>query len=220
MAADGGCARIATDEAGVEAFIGAGTSVDDLGGKMVLPGMIPAHEHPILFMVLMAGLVLDFTGDKDAMLESLSEYVKANPDGPFYSFGGAWEALDFISRQEIDSIISDEPFLMIAASGHGGWANTKALEMAGITDVRQVGGVIDGRSFVPLLRGQSDLARTQRPLVWHYPNNWGPKGPGIGPSSAIRHRARRGADAQRDLRFHARGRCGLHPAEEFYPDHR
>jgi arylsulfatase A-like enzyme len=22
--------------------------------------------------------------------------------------------------------------------------------------------------------------------VWHFPNNWGPKGPGIGPSSTIR----------------------------------
>jgi arylsulfatase A-like enzyme len=58
--------------------------------------------------------------------------------------------------------------------------------MAGVRDVRQIGGVIDGRSFVPLLRGEQDEARQTRPLVWHYPNNWGPKGPGIGPSSAIR----------------------------------
>jgi len=25
-----------------------------------------------------------------------------------------------------------------------------------------------------------------RPLYWHFPNHWGPKGPGIGPSSSIR----------------------------------
>lgn len=60
------------------------------------------------------------------------------------------------------------------------------LEMAGVRDVRQINGVIDGRSFVPLLRGEQDEGRQTRPLVWHYPNNWGPKGPGIGPSSAIR----------------------------------
>ena len=60
------------------------------------------------------------------------------------------------------------------------------LELAGVPDVRQIGGGIDGRSFVPLLRGQQDPARETRPLVWHFPNNWGPKGPGIGPSSAIR----------------------------------
>jgi arylsulfatase A-like enzyme len=26
----------------------------------------------------------------------------------------------------------------------------------------------------------------QRSLYWHFPNHWGPKGPGIGPSSTIR----------------------------------
>ena len=61
------------------------------------------------------------------------------------------------------------------------------LEMASISDFEQIGGVIDGQSFVPLLRGESDERRDDRTLVWHFPNNWGPQGPGIGPSSSIRH---------------------------------
>ena len=60
------------------------------------------------------------------------------------------------------------------------------LEMGGVSRVEQIGGVIDGRSFVNLLRGEQDKTREDRPLLWHFPNNWGPKGPGIGPSSAIR----------------------------------
>jgi arylsulfatase A-like enzyme len=60
------------------------------------------------------------------------------------------------------------------------------LEMAGINDFEQVGGVVDGRSFVNLLRGEQDESRKQRSLIWHFPNNWGPQGPGIGSSSAIR----------------------------------
>ena len=60
------------------------------------------------------------------------------------------------------------------------------LEMAGVSQVEQIGGVVDGRSFVNLLRGDRDQTREDRPLVWHFPNNWGPGGPGIGPSSAIR----------------------------------
>lgn len=63
---------------------------------------------------------------------------------------------------------------------------TTILEMAEISNVEQVGGTIDGKSFVPLLRGQDDPSRNDRPLFWHFPNNWGPHGPGIGPSSAIR----------------------------------
>ena len=60
------------------------------------------------------------------------------------------------------------------------------LELAGIAMVDQVGGVVDGRSFVQLLRGHDDPSRAKRPFVWHFPNHWGPTGPGIGPSSAIR----------------------------------
>lgn len=61
------------------------------------------------------------------------------------------------------------------------------LELAGVQDVEQLGGVVDGRSFVNLLRGEEAAARAKkRPLIWHFPNNWGPRGPGIGPSSAVR----------------------------------
>lgn len=60
------------------------------------------------------------------------------------------------------------------------------LEMAGVVNPKQIGGVIDGRSFVPLLRGELEAARDRRPLFWHFPNNWGPRGPGIGASSSIR----------------------------------
>ncbi len=59
------------------------------------------------------------------------------------------------------------------------------LDMAGVKNSRQIGGVIDGISFVPLLR-QEDGYPKDRALYWHYPNNWGPRGPGIGPTSSIR----------------------------------
>ncbi len=52
---------------------------------------------------------------------------------------------------------------------------------------------IDGLSLLPLLKGETEDA-FDRPLVWHFPNFWGPlqrpepvKGPGMGPSSTIRY---------------------------------
>jgi arylsulfatase A-like enzyme len=47
---------------------------------------------------------------------------------------------------------------------------------------------IDGFSFVSLLRGDDvkDESAEPRSFFWHFPNNWGPTGPGIGASSAIR----------------------------------
>ena len=42
---------------------------------------------------------------------------------------------------------------------------------------------VDGQSFVPLLKSES---QDRGALFWHYPNAWGPSGPGIGSYSAIR----------------------------------
>ncbi len=51
----------------------------------------------------------------------------------------------------------------------------------------------DGLDLAPLLGGKSDPA-FDRPLVWHFPNFWGGlehpgprEGPGLGPSSTLRH---------------------------------
>ncbi len=59
------------------------------------------------------------------------------------------------------------------------------LELAGVNtyDTPQE---IDGKSFMHLLKGGMDDASDERPLYWHYPNSWGPTGPGIGSFSAIR----------------------------------
>jgi arylsulfatase A-like enzyme len=59
------------------------------------------------------------------------------------------------------------------------------LEIAGVTGFGQIGGSLDGVSFAPALRGEWGRA-SDRALLWHYPNNWGPSGPGIGASSSLR----------------------------------
>ena len=58
------------------------------------------------------------------------------------------------------------------------------LEMAGIRRYR-VPQKVDGRSFVPLLRGTGDPSHG-RSLVWNYPHVWGNRGPGIDLNCAIR----------------------------------
>jgi len=58
------------------------------------------------------------------------------------------------------------------------------LEMTGITNPETTQ-VIDGLSFMSLLKGE-EFDSSERPLFWHYPNEWGPSGPGIGASSAVR----------------------------------
>lgn len=58
------------------------------------------------------------------------------------------------------------------------------LEMANIYNYKTVQH-IDGLSFVPNLKAEKTSSE-ERVLFWHYPNNWGPIGPGIGASSTVR----------------------------------
>ncbi|MFC1739471.1 sulfatase-like hydrolase/transferase [Planctomycetota bacterium] len=45
------------------------------------------------------------------------------------------------------------------------------LEMAGVKDYDQIGGKIDGISFVPLLKQKKGYPK-DRPLFWHFPHNY------------------------------------------------
>jgi arylsulfatase A-like enzyme len=58
------------------------------------------------------------------------------------------------------------------------------LEIAGVRDYKTVQ-TVDGKSFVPMLKQNGTTAKG-RDLFWHFPNKWGPHGPGIGTTSTIR----------------------------------
>ena len=125
---------VGSDE-NVQKFIGSDTQVEDLGGKFVMPGIISTHEHSIFLMAVNSGLVFEeLSHDKDKMLAELKTYLEENPDGPFISYGGGYENTVEIHRTEIDAITGpDKPFFMMSKTGHAGWANSKALELAGVT---------------------------------------------------------------------------------------
>ncbi|MDT7827801.1 sulfatase [Pricia sp. S334] len=58
------------------------------------------------------------------------------------------------------------------------------LNMAGIDSIHAIQ-TVDGKSFIAALTGEKERA-DNRPLFWHYPNEWGIDGPGIGAASAVR----------------------------------
>ncbi|MDG1023785.1 MAG: sulfatase [Flavobacteriaceae bacterium] len=59
------------------------------------------------------------------------------------------------------------------------------LSIAGINEYKTIQ-ALDGKDFSDLLKG-SKRKEGNRSLFWHYPNEWGPSGPGIGSFSAVRN---------------------------------
>ena len=125
----------------MEIYIGSGTEVTDLAGKMVLPGMIDSHLHPPgNALVELYNIYLSQQDDKDTILAKAAKFISANPGlDAYYGSGwsvGVFEGEEIIrgpKKEHLDAISPDKPVILTSYDGHSIWANSKALEIAGIT---------------------------------------------------------------------------------------
>lgn len=122
------------DNAAARALAGPDTELIDLAGKLLMPGFVEGHIHPFLGAFLSTGVDLQVPTRQDA-LNAIAAYATDNPDGPVRGFG--WRVDMFgpqgPTRTELDSVLPDRPGFFFAIDGHSMWANSKALEMAGIS---------------------------------------------------------------------------------------
>jgi len=123
------------DEAGVHAFIGPDTRVVDLVGKMLMPGFVEGHIHPLVGSTLTRGVDLQFD-TKEAILGALHAYRdKIGQVGTVRGFG--WRYLAFPStgprKEDLDALWPDVPVILFAIDGHCAWVNSQALALAGVT---------------------------------------------------------------------------------------
>ena len=116
---------------------GSDTEVVDLGGRFVMPGFNDAHVH--LAEAGLQKLTIDLAGVKT--LDEFRARVKARvekvkPDE--WIVGGGWdETLWPIailpSRWDLDEVSDGHPVILDRVDGHLAVANTRALQLAGIT---------------------------------------------------------------------------------------
>jgi predicted amidohydrolase YtcJ len=123
----------------VIAAAGRGARTVDLAGRVVLPGFIEPHMH----FALMAGLGhLEDVGPFmqptfDDALNALRDIAAAaGPDD--WVMGRQFDPILLdpprdLTTRELDEIAPDRPAFILNASGHIAYANSRALELAGIT---------------------------------------------------------------------------------------
>jgi len=118
-----------------EAYIGPQTEVVDLDGRLVLPGLVDAHLHPL------GGAVKElyqcnfpFSADPNEIRETIAKCVEERPDAEWIT-GGQWgsgffERFEMASpRSFLDEVSGNAAIFLSDDSGHNGWANSKALVM-------------------------------------------------------------------------------------------
>ncbi|MGI9331199.1 MAG: amidohydrolase, partial [Gammaproteobacteria bacterium] len=120
--------------AGVAEFTGEGTETIDVGGKMVLPGFVSAHDHLIGAEWPTYGVDLFPGSSKEDYLELIRVYAEANPEEEIIR-GIGWGAGPYgglPTAAELDTAVADRPVILLDFTIHDAWLNTKAMELAGV----------------------------------------------------------------------------------------
>lgn len=124
------------DNEGVFDYIGNNTVHHNLSGRMLLPGFIDAHMHPVDAGGYAKALSLETDGTIEQWVRTIGEYASANPDAAVI-FGYGFLASTFgpvgPTRQLIDAVVPDRPVLIMDEGLHAAWVNTRALDELNIT---------------------------------------------------------------------------------------
>lgn len=117
-------------------FRGPATESIDARGRLLLPGFHDAHIHFLSGSLRLTEVDLTSVCTLPAMQERILAWAVRHPEAPWIT-GGGWEYTCFPNhrlprREDLDAVVKDRPVFLRAYDGHTAWANSKALELAGL----------------------------------------------------------------------------------------
>ncbi|MBQ5961367.1 amidohydrolase [Massilia sp. ZL223] len=137
---------LAFDDQGKIIAVGSGADVAakaknarriDMQGRTVLPGLIDAHGHVFGLGQQLTQLDLFSSTSLEGAIKSIGDYARANANHAWIRGRGwnqeNWKLGRFPLASELDAVVSDRPVWLERVDGHAGWANSRALKLAGIT---------------------------------------------------------------------------------------
>lgn len=111
--------------------------IKDGGGQVLMPGLIDSHGH--VMGLGFGAMLLDLSATRSLTeaQEAIRAYAAANPDLPWIMGRGwnqeAWGLGRFPTAADLDGLGIDKPIWLERVDGHAGWANSRAMQVAGIT---------------------------------------------------------------------------------------
>jgi hypothetical protein len=106
-------------------------------GQVMLPGMIDAHVH--VMGIGFGALTLDLseTESLEEALAAIGRFAEENEGRPWILGRGwnqeKWGLGRFPTAAELDAVVPDRPVWLQRVDGHAAWANSLAMEQAGVT---------------------------------------------------------------------------------------
>ncbi len=123
-------------EAEIKPFLGPATRRIDLKGQTVLPGLTDAHVHVMGLGQARESLSLVGAQSLEEALRRVAEKANGLPSGEWV-LGRGWDQNDwpekrFPTAADLDRVSGDHPVYLVRVDGHAGWANSRALALAGV----------------------------------------------------------------------------------------
>jgi len=122
-------------DAGLARWIGPQTRRIALQGKMLLPGFHDAHVHLVGGGIKLGECDLNDMTTVEQVVAAVRQFAERQPASQWIR-GGGWPLTmkgGVPHKSLLDKVVSDRPVILSAADGHSSWANSRALEAAGIT---------------------------------------------------------------------------------------
>ncbi|MGE6720073.1 amidohydrolase [Peribacillus frigoritolerans] len=125
-------------KAEIEPFIGSGTKVFNYGNQLIMPGFHDFHLHIMFSALSLTSINLFEARSAQEVAAKVLEFSKECP-GEEWIIGMQWDAGYWHDKQEphykiLDAVIPDRPVVLFHAEGHYTWVNSKAMELAGVTE--------------------------------------------------------------------------------------
>ena len=141
---NGKIVSVGSKEAVTKDWQSSGTKVIDLQGQTLMPGFVEPHVHIIVTSVF-EGLGLNLSNftlpydTKETLIAKMKAHLKTIPQGGWlFGFGvdpsRTTPFMAELTADDLDQVSKDVPIFIVNQSGHIGYVNHKAMELAGITD--------------------------------------------------------------------------------------
>ena len=106
-------------------------------GKTLMPGLIDAHGHILSYGLSLMQANVGGTVSENSAVKLAVNYAKQNPNITWIQ-GRGWNQVQWLNKkfptaESLDKFFPNTPVWLNRVDGHAGWANTKAMELAGIT---------------------------------------------------------------------------------------
>lgn len=176
--------------------------------KVIVPGFIAQHDHPVMIAIAMASEVLSIEDwalpgnmipaviDKADFLKRLARAERAlsTPDTPLVSWGYHPSFFGKLTRGELDKISNSRPIVVIGRSMHEAILNSAAMEAGGLT--REV--------FDSWTKSQQEQSNFEEGRFWEQAFIYGVLESKVAPMLMTPAKLRKGLEIARDY-LHSKG---------------